>query len=60
MITVNVGFVNSDGQDDETQFDIVNTEDLNDLFEEFCIENGMAMPAVEYIDTVGYVYIPMS
>ena len=43
----NIVFVNSDGRNDETQFDIPGeksleetVEELSSLFEEFCTENG--------------------
>lgn len=51
-LTVNVGFVNSDGEDDETQFDIDNLDDLAELFSDFCEENGFGLPELLYIYSV--------
>lgn len=37
----NIGFINSDGMEDETQFESVKTlKELSDLFRDFCKENG--------------------
>lgn len=38
----NIGFINSDGMEDETQFESVKTlKELSDLFRDFCKENGL-------------------
>lgn len=49
----NIAFVNSDGQDDETQFDIHDektleetAEELSSLFADFCKENGIKRNSV--------------
>lgn len=49
----NIAFVNSDGQDDETQFDIhvektleETAEELSSLFADFCKENGIKRNSV--------------
>ena len=41
-MSVDIGFVNSDGKDDETQFDIkaYDVDELDNLFADFCKENG--------------------
>lgn len=54
---VDVGFINSDGKEDETEFDVENMsydglEDLIDLFEEFCEENGFDNDKVLYVTIV--------
>ena len=44
--SVDISFVNSEGIDDETQFDVINVltrsgiEELSELFDTFCKENG--------------------
>lgn len=56
--TVDVGFVNSDGKDDETQFDVRNVfrkegiEELSQLFSCFCKENGFQSNTVSSITIV--------
>lgn len=42
VMSVDIGFINDEGREDETQFDIriCDVEDLNNLFNEFCRENG--------------------
>lgn len=42
VMTVDVGFINADGEDDETEFDVYsfNTQELSELFHVFCEENG--------------------
>lgn len=52
-MTVNVGFISS-GNEDEVQFDIqaYNKNELSELFNEFCKENGYCPEAVTYIHVV--------
>lgn len=52
---VNVGFVNSSREDDETQFDVkqactkAGNEELAQLFESFCKENSFSTDTVTYV-----------
>lgn len=47
----NIGFINSDGIEDETQFDGVKTlKELSDLFRDFCKENGFKTNTVTYME----------
>lgn len=47
----NIGFINDNGADDETQFENVRTLlELSDLFRDFCNENGFSTDAVLYIE----------
>lgn len=49
--TYNIGFINSDGLEDETQFDDVkNIKELEELFSGFCKENGFRKDTVMYIE----------
>lgn len=47
--TVDVGFINSDGKDDETQFDVETFDDLKELWLDFCSENNFSPDSVEYV-----------
>ena len=51
--TYDIGFINSDGMNDETEFFVDDLEDLVALFSEFCRENGLAEDSVAYIKIVG-------
>ena len=51
--TYDIGFINSDGMNDETDFFVDDLEDLVALFSEFCRENGFAEDSVTYIQIVG-------
>ena len=51
--TYDIGFINSDGMNDETEFFVDDLEDLVALFDEFCRENGFAEDSVTYIGRVG-------
>lgn len=53
VASVNVGFDNN-GREDETQFDIaiLDSEELQKLFEEFCKEEGCKADSVLYVDVV--------
>lgn len=49
--TYNIGFINSDGSEDETQFDDVKSiKELEELFSGFCKENGFRKDTVRYIE----------
>ena len=46
-----IGFINSDGAEDETQFDDVKgIKELAELFSGFCKENGFRKNTVRYIE----------
>lgn len=58
----NIGFINSNGNEDETQFDIHGTrtiketlDELTELFKDFCKENGYKTNKVRYITYVGAI-----
>ena len=38
--TYRIGFINSDGSEDETEFDAFNMAELKILYRDFCKENG--------------------
>lgn len=41
MKATNIGFINVEGKEDETQFDTVSKKSLQELWWYFCIENGI-------------------
>jgi hypothetical protein len=41
MSTYNIGFINPEGKEDETQFDAFLKEELTELWWDFCKENGI-------------------
>lgn len=51
--TYDIGFINSDGMNDETEFFVDDLEDLVALFDEFCRENGFTEDSVTHIEKVG-------
>lgn len=53
VASVNVGFDNN-GREDEAQFDIaiLDSEELQKLFEEFCKEEGCKADSVLYVNVV--------
>ena len=51
--TYDIGFINSDGMNDETEFFVDDLEDLVSLFGEFCRENGFTEDSVTHIERVG-------
>lgn len=56
--TVDISFINSDGKEDETEFDVtgINTksgiEELSILFDDFCRENGFQTNTVTSVIVV--------
>lgn len=48
----NTGFINGEGAEDETQKEAQNRGDLNDLWREFCNENGFKQNSVIYVERV--------
>lgn len=51
--TYDIGFINSDGMEDETEFTVNNLPDLEKLFSTFCRENNTDESNVLYIKQVG-------
>ena len=58
----NIGFVNSEGNEDETQFDIHGTHsmrktisELTELFADFCKENDFSTRKVSYVSYAGKI-----
>lgn len=53
-MTVTVGFINSNNDADETQFDInaYNINELSNLFKAFCAENNFPNNTVQYVNVV--------
>lgn len=51
--TYDIGFINSDGMNDETEFFVDDLEDLVSLFGEFCRENGFTEDSITHIERVG-------
>ena len=51
---VHVGFIDSDGNDDETSFDIsaYDVKELDTLYSDFCKENGLKRNTVTSISVV--------
>lgn len=50
--TYDIDFINPDGETDETQFDAENIEELDQLFTDFCKENGFKRNTVVSITIV--------
>lgn len=50
--TYNIGFINTEGAEDETQKEAQNRSDLKDLWKEFCKENGFKQNSVIYVERV--------
>lgn len=48
--TYRIGFINSDGVEDETEFDVFNMEELKMLYRDFCRENGFRQNTVLYVE----------
>lgn len=47
----NIGFINDDGDEDQTQFENVRSiQELIDLFADFCKDNGFKTNAVTYVE----------
>lgn len=57
-----IGFINNEGNEDETQFDIQGTRsmrqtisELTELFADFCKENGFSTRKVLYVSYAGKI-----
>ena len=48
--TYRIGFINTDGQEDETEFDAYNIAELEELYRVFCKENGFRQNTVIYVE----------
>ena len=48
--TYRIGFINSDGFEDETEFDAFNMAELKILYRDFCKENGFRQNTVLYVE----------
>lgn len=48
--TYRIGFINTNDQEDETEFDAYNLKELEELYEEFCRENGFKQNTVTYVE----------
>ena len=48
--TYTIGFINSEGFQDETDFDAFNMEELKMLYRDFCRENGFRQNTVLYVE----------
>ena len=47
-----VGFINADGVDDETEFNVENADDLEKSYQIFCEDNGLRENTVTYIECI--------
>lgn len=48
--TYRIGFINMDGQEDETELDAYNMTELEELYRDFCKENGFRQNTVIYVE----------
>ena len=48
--TYRIGFINMDGQEDETELDAYNMTELEELYRDFCKENGFRQNTVTYME----------
>lgn len=55
-----IGFINTDGQEDETELSADNNEDLINTYEEFCEDNGFPKDTVIYIELVAQTHMEMN
>lgn len=53
--TYNIGFINDEGRNDETQFDAENLDDLKMLWDDFCMENHFMTDKVLYVDRLNFI-----
>ena len=45
-----IGFINSDGKEDETELDVCNLAELEEVYQDFCKENGFRQNTVIYVE----------
>lgn len=55
-----IGFINADGQEDETELSADSNEDLVNTYETFCEDNGLPKDTVTYIELVAHTYMEMN
>ena len=55
-----IGFINADGQEDETELSADSNEDLVNTYEAFCEDNGFSKDTVIYIDLVARTKMEMN
>lgn len=55
-----IGFINADGQEDETELSADSNEDLVKTYETFCEDNGFSKDTVIYIDLVARTKMEMN
>lgn len=48
--TCRIGFINMDGQEDETELDAYNMTELEELYRDFYKENGFRQNTVTYVE----------
>ena len=48
--TYRIGFINTDGQEDETELAGYNMTELEKLYRDFCKENGFRQNTVTYVE----------
>ena len=48
--TYRIGFINTDGQEGETELDGYNMMELEELYRDFCKENGFRQNTVIYVE----------
>ena len=48
--TYRIGFINSDGREDETELDVCNLAELEEVYQDFCKENGFRQNTVIYVE----------
>ena len=59
-----IGFINSEGKEDETELDASDIYDLAEAYAVFCADNNLTMDTVTYIEAVeqtekpDHVYVP--
>ena len=55
-----IGFINADGQEDETELSADNNENLESTYEEFCEDNGFSKDTITYINLVSHTSMEMN
>ena len=55
-----IGFINADGQEDETELSADNNEDPESTYEEFCEDNGFPKDTITYINLVSHTSMEMN
>ena len=55
-----IGFINADGQEDETELSADSNEDLVNTYETFCEDNGFPKDTITYINLVSHTSMEMN